>query len=445
MNNAIRVARTVLSRKGVSSAFVSMLQMSSTIFLSALFLSLLTGLVLYKTVLITTSSTFSTFWTFYGAVVSIFLLSRIPYAFLYDDEHTDVYPTVLYPSVSVVIAAKNEEEGIFRTIETCLMSQYPGEIECIVINDGSTDNTHEELVRAKAVFNDRIQVITFEENRGKREALSVGITAAKNDVFVFVDSDSYVRQDSIQHVVEHFLNDNTVGAVSGNTKVENIDENLLTRMQSIQYSISYDIYKACESVHKSVTCCPGCFSAYRRGAIKPLIDEWKAQTFLGIKGTFGDDRSLTNFVLRSWNVVYCEKAIATTVVPNRFNIYWKQQLRWKKSWVREGILGGLFMWRRSSVLGSLGFYIHFTFPFLGPLLALNVLIYSVVTHNPFLFVMFIMGFMVIGMLFSLFVRLYRNAKNFYVMPIFSILFVTVLIWQMPYAILTIKKVHWGTR
>lgn len=409
------------------------------------FFVLLFCLVLYKVLLITSAHTYTSAWTLYGIAVSFFLLSRIPYAYLYDDNHRATYADAQYPSVSVIIATKNEEAGIYRTIAACLESRYPGRIECIVIDDGSTDGTRREIERAREVFGSSVYLMVFPENRGKREAMAAGMLAAQFEIFVFVDSDSYLQPDAIRHITEHFMLDARIGAVSGNTKVENEKKNILTRMQSIQYAISFDVYKAGESVHQSVTCCPGCFSAYRRHAVRPLIQAWKSQKFLGIKGTFGDDRSLTNFVLKSWNVIYCERARASTNVPEQFRVYWKQQLRWKKSWIREGVLAGLFMWRRSHILASIGFYIHFSFPFLGPILAFNVLLYSIAAKDPFIFFIFILGFMMIGVLFSLFVRLYRNADNFFIMPLFSLLFVTVLIWQMPFAILTVRKGHWGTR
>lgn len=444
---------TNISRGAVSDAHHELTQnkkrsvyrMMSDAALLVVFLSLVVCLVLYKTVLITTASTFTSFWTLYGAVVSIFLLSRIPYAYLYDDNHSVAYDDSQYPSVSVIIAAKNEEGGIYRTIETCIHSKYSGMIECIVIDDGSTDGTRAEIMRAKETYGDAVHLIAFGKNKGKREAMAAGMIAAQNNVFVFVDSDSYLAVDALRHITEHFIADSRIGAISGNTKVENKNRNFMTRMQSIQYAISFDVYKAGESVNRSVTCCPGCFSAYRREAIRPLIEAWKGQKFLGMVGTFGDDRSLTNFVLKTWDVIYCESAHATTNVPEKFRVYWKQQLRWKKSWIREGVLAGLFMWKRKNLLASLGFYIHFSFPFLGPILALNVLAYSIAVGDPMIFLVFIIGFILIGFMFSLFVKLYRGAENVFIMPLFSIIFVTVLIWQMPYAMLTIRKGHWGTR
>lgn len=415
------------------------------IFLLFVFLFLLTGLVFYKVIFITNTYILSSFWILYGAIVSVFLLSRIPCAYLYEDKHDVIYPDSAYPSVSVLITAKNEEKIIFKTISSSINSQYPGKLECIVINDGSTDNTKKEIIRAQRVYGDIIKLISFPKNLGKREAMAAGVNNAQNEIIIFVDSDSFLATDSIRHITEHFLADKRIGAVSGNTKVKNKDTNLLTKIQSIHYAVSFDVYKTSESIFHSVTCCPGCFSAYRKITIKPLIGKLKEQKFLGVKGNFGDDRGLTSFVLKTkWNVIYCEKARATTVVPEKFSVYWRQQLRWKKSWIREGLLAGLFMWRRN-FFASLGFYINFSFPILGPILAGKVFIHSIIEHNPLLFLLFMTGFMILGTVFSLFVRVSRGAENWMYMPIFSLFFILIFTWQIFYALITLRNSRWGTR
>ena len=407
---------------------------------------LVTGLLLYKVVFIATMAVTPSFWTVYGLIATVFLVSRIPYAYLHNDAHETVYPDAAYPSVSIIIAAKNEEKGIFRTITTCVASDYPGKIECIVIDDGSSDGTKDEVIRAQNRYGSRVRLIVFPENRGKREAMAIGINEALHEIIIFVDSDSFLARDALRHITEHFLAHARIGAVSGNTKVENVNANMLTRMQSIQYAVSFDIYKASESVHHSVTCCPGCFSAYRKSTIQPLAAAWKEHKFMGSKSTFGDDRGLTNFVLQSgWDIVYCQKAKATTVVPEKFSVYWRQQLRWKKSWIREGLFAGTFMWKKRHPLASFAFYTNFSFPIVGPILAGNVFVNSLATHNPLLFVVFMSGFMLLGTVFALFTRVCFSTENWMYMPFVSLLFVCVFIWQMPYALLTLRKTHWGTR
>lgn len=419
--------------------------MLKTRLLIVCFILLITILALYKVIFIANGYVLTSFWIFYGTVVSIFLMSRIPAAYLYEDEHSTPRTDAEYPDVSIIIAAKNEEGGILETIMACVHSRYAGQIQIIAIDDGSTDGTRKEIVKACELYGDQVVLLAFDKNRGKKEAMALGVAKSQYEIIVFVDSDSFVTRDALRHITEHFLLNKKIGAVSGNTKVHNASKNLLTKMQSIQYTISFDIYKASESLFNAVTCCPGCFSAYRRDAILPLLENWKNQSFLGVKGTFGDDRSLTNFVLKTnWNVVYCEKARATTVVPEKLRVYWRQQLRWKKSWIREGALASLFMWKRN-VLGSLGFYINFSFPFLGPILAMQVLISSILIEKPLLFGIFVCSFILLGTVFSLFVHLYRDAKYWLYMPLFSIYFVSALLIQMPYAILTLRDTRWGTR
>jgi hyaluronan synthase len=273
-----------------------------------------------------------------------------------------------------------------------------------------------------------VRLVAFEVNKGKREAMAIGIEKALYPIVIFVDSDSFIAPDGIRIIAEHFLANEQVAAVSGNTKVENAGKNLMTKMQSIKYAISFDIYKASESVHHSVSCCPGCFSAYRKSAIDPLIHEWMNHKFLGSKSTFGDDRGLTNFVLRSgWKIVYCEKAKATTTVPENFFIYWKQQLRWKKSWIREGIFAGTFMWKERHPLASFGFYISFSFPFLVIVLTIRMLFQVINSGNPLLLLVFVFGFLLLGTVYALFVRVYFGARYWFYMPLFSLLYISIFI------------------
>jgi hyaluronan synthase len=103
------------------------------------------------------------------------------------------------------------------------------------------------------------------------------------------------------------------------------------------------------------------------------------------------------------------------------------------------------MWKKTHPLASFAFYTNFSFPILGPILAGTVLYQSVVTHNPLLFMVFMFGFLLLGTVFALFARVYLDAENWMWMPLVSLLFVSCFIWQMPYALLTLKKTHWGTR
>lgn len=409
-----------------------------------LFFFVLTIITLYKIVYLLHSNE-GMFWYFYSLLTGSFLLTRLPLGYFYQDLHSQTEMLQeQYPSISFVIAAKNEEDSIYATIESCMRSKYPGPVECIVINDGSTDGTEAMMQRAVKEHNGYVELISFPQNRGKREGMAAGVAASNHEIVVFVDSDSFPRQDAVRLLVEHFMENPDVGAVSGNSGVENDSANLLTKMQAIRYAISFDIFKSSESLFGAVTCCPGCFSAYRKSAILPILEAWRNQMFLGTRSTFGDDRSLTNFVLRHWKVVYCRSALATTIVPENYLKFMKQQIRWKKSWIREGITAAKFMWRKHPI-AAVSFYVNLLLPIFGPLLVGRILYLSFFGGKPAAFLVFVAGTSLMGIAFSAFLNLYERRKYWYCMPLFSLLYALILVWQMPYALLRINDTRWGTR
>lgn len=387
----------------------------------------------------------SLLWGIYSFFTSVFLLSRLPLSYFYQDSHSDSdLKKESYPSVSFVISAKNEEGVIYDTIKSVVSSRYPSKIECIVVNDGSTDRTEEMIKQSIRDFGEDVHLISFDKHRGKREAMAEGVLAARHEVIVFVDSDSFLNSDAARIIVEHFITDKTIGAVSGNTHVENSKVNTLTRMQSIRYAVSFDIFKTAEGMFGTVTCCPGCFSAYRKEALLPVLNTWRNQTFFGSRGTFGDDRSLTNFVLKTWKVHYCKSALATTIVPETYKKFFKQQLRWKKSWIREGIVAASFMWKKQPA-ASFAFYMNFIIPLFGPILVLRLFYKTAILANPLAFGVFILGMVLMGALFSLYLKMVQREKLVFYLPLFSLLYMFVLVWQMPYALIRITDTKWGTR
>lgn len=384
----------------------------------------------------------SFFIWFYGVTAGLFLLSRFIIAMYYNDHHPKVQNKKL-PSVSFVVACKNEEASIGATIDAALSSDYGAPMELIAIDDGSTDQTLAAMKTAQRKWGKKLKIISFEENRGKREGMAEGVLAAKHEIIIFVDSDSFVASDATRLIVDHFLADARVGAVSGNSLVHNAHKNILTRMQSARYGTSFDVFKAAESVFGAVTCCPGCFSAYRREAILKVLDKWRRQTFLGTRSTFGDDRSLTNFILRDWKVVYCRAAKATTIVPQTYRQFFKQQLRWKKSWIREGVNSASFMWKRNPI-ASLSFYANLLIPVISPFMAFRALFWRgfFVGSVP---VLYLVGLLSMSLLFGLFYYFISTNRYWWYVLGFSLMYAFVMIWQMPYALIRLRDTRWGTR
>ena len=162
----------------------------------------------------------------------------------------------------------------------------------------------------------RVRVIDLGRNRGKRAAMAPGIRATDAEIIAFVDSDSVLEPDALRSIVQGFA-DPHVGAICGHADVLNVTETWLTRMQAVRYFVAVQGRARRPSpLFGAVTCCSGCFSVYRREAIMPHLEWWENQTFLGVESTFGDDRSLTNCVLRTWKVRYESKAVSHTIVPD---------------------------------------------------------------------------------------------------------------------------------
>ncbi|MEA2626481.1 MAG: hyaluronan synthase [Candidatus Binatota bacterium] len=376
----------------------------------------------------------------YSIGVAGFILSRFVIALFYRPPREQG----VEPHVSVVITAFNEEDAIYRTIECCYAVEYPREkLEVIAVDDGSTDRTMDELYRAKQRWPDLV-IESYGCNKGKREAMAVGARVAHGDVLVYVDSDSFLRRDAVRKIVRGFA-DPHVAAVAGHTEVANVYKNLLTRMQQARYYVAFRVMKAAESAFGAVTCCPGCFSAYRKSCVLDVLDPWLNQRFLGVPATFGDDRSLTNFLLRNYEVIYDSEAIATTIVPEHHGKFLKQQLRWKKSWLRECMIAGTFMWKKHPI-AAVSFYAQLVFPVIAPILMLRAFVWLPLVNGDFLSMfIYTFGVMLIGLIFAAYYLFWKADSNWLYGVYFTGYYMFVLVWQMPYAIATSRDNRWGTR
>jgi hyaluronan synthase len=243
-------------------------------------------------------------------------------------------------------------------------------------------------------------------------------------------------------LVKYFVHPN-VGAVSGHTDVYNRDTNLLTQMQSVRYYIAFKVYKAAESVFGIVTCCPGCCSAYRRSYLMEYLDDWRNQKFLGKQCTFGDDRSLTNYMIKKYQATYSPEAKAHTVVPDSFGKYMRQQQRWKKSWIRETFIASSFIWKKNPI-AALFFYGYVFLAFASPVVFFRAVVWHPYTTHEFPFIYFA-GLFLMLLMHGLYYRIQVGRRNWF-LAIGAFWFNTiVLIWQLPWAFFTMADTRWGTR
>jgi hyaluronan synthase len=387
------------------------------------------------------------FFGVYSLLVSFYILSRFALSYFYvpDDLNFD---SNYEPTISFAVPSKNEGENIRETIIRIAQTDYPHQkIDIIAINDGSTDNTLSEMLRAKEIakqeYNVDVIVVDWKVNKGKREGMAACVKMSDKDLVFFIDSDSFVEKNTAREVVKYFFED-SVGAVAGHAYVANPDVNFLTKMQSVRYFIAFKAYKSAESLFGTVTCCSGCCSAYRRKFVISFIDEWLEQSFLGVKCTYGDDRSMTNFLLkRGYKTVFSPTAIVHTFVPEKFRVFMRQQLRWKKSWVRESILAGLFIWKRHPIM-SISFYMGIILPIIAPVVVFRALLWYPYVNSAIPW-FYLFGLMLMAVIYGLYYFLYMRDYKWIYGVLFATFYTLVLIWQLPYAILNIRDSRWGTR
>ena len=382
----------------------------------------------------------------YSLGVSLYLLSRFVIAYFYEVDNKKMRVDYL-PTISFGVPAKNEEDNIRETILKMAKSDYPkNKFDIIAVNDGSTDNTLQEMLVAKEIAARHgavVKVIDWKENRGKREGMAECVKMSKKDLVIFVDSDSFVNQSTARNLVKYF-SDPQVVAVAGQAYVTNENKNYLTKMQSVRYYIAFKAYKAAEAMFNSVTCCSGCCSAYRRQAVMEVLADWGQQRFLGIACTYGDDRSLTNFLLRrGYKTLFAEEAICHTMVPDNFRQFMRQQLSWKKSWVRESLIASTFIWRRNIIM-SLSFYLGFILPLAAPIIVLRALVwYPYMTGLVPCY--YLLGLMLMSLIYGLYYYIHTRDRKWFYGVLFAVFYTLVLIWQLPWAIINIRDSRWGTR
>ncbi len=392
---------------------------------------------------------FNKFLYLYSIITAGFLLSRYFFAIFYKPVPVDIHYT---PGVSVIIPCFNEETWIQRTILSCMNQDYPPDkLQVIVVDDRSTDHSVEKIEEIiqkldednpEGHIRERLSLFVQPQNGGKREALARGMRLAKHELLVFVDSDSFLSPYAVRNVVQPFK-DKEMGGVCGRTDVANTFTNSLTKMQAVRYYIAFRVMKAAEGFFDAATCLSGPLSCYRKDLVEKYCDAWLHQQFMGRRATFGDDRSLTNFILRHNRTTYQDTAICETIVPKSYKVFLKQQMRWKRSWLRESLIAGRFMWKKEPFM-AISFYFGLLVPIAAPVVVIYNLFYIPLMHRVFP-TTFLVGMALMALLMSM-AQLFLRKSSTWIFGIwFCLYYEAVLLWQMPVAWFTFWKDTWGTR
>ena len=369
------------------------------------------------------------------------------------------------PLISIIIPVKNEEENIENCIKSCIDSSYKNK-EIIVVNDGSTDKTPSILERLTKENPNELTVLHLPINLGKKHAIEKAIEKANGKFYVFMDSDCNMLNDAVENFVKIFLSDNEIGAITGHGKVRNADTgNLLEKIQDVWFDGQYRIIKGMEGSFSSLTCCSGSLSAFRKEAIINHIHQWANDRFLGLEFKFATDRRLTAFILaekikfsdekfietkengrkikcQQWKVLYSPSVNVEIGVPKTLKSLIKQQIRWRKSFIRSIFATGLIYWQRP-LPAAIIYYLTIALRLFRPYIIIKSLVLLPLTGDILSGIFYLGGAMFSGLIYGIDVRLRRPGYPRWVYrPLMNVISTFIFTWLIIYAAITIKNKTW---
>ena len=158
--------------------------------------------------------------------------------------------------------------------------------------------------------------------------------AFDQDTYILAtDGDVEFTYDAVDVLIDRLARDLRVGAVCGRTHT--LGSGPLVWYQTFDYLVGHWFQKAAEHVLGSVLCCPGCFTLYRVGALRDVVDDYSSTAVTGaefLKKDMGEDRWLSTLLnYAGWRLEYAAAADCYTHCPTTFEEFWKQRRRWVPS------------------------------------------------------------------------------------------------------------------
>jgi biofilm PGA synthesis N-glycosyltransferase PgaC len=224
------------------------------------------------------------------------------------------------PRLSILVAAYNEEDSIASTLHSIARQDYPGALQVIVIDDGSTDGTAAALAGLDYPW---LEVINLERNAGKSNALNQGLKRVRAELTLTLDGDSYLYRNALRNLVGRYLSDPPdTHAVAGAVLIRNSRKNLVTAAQEWDYFHGIAAIKRLQSLYQGTLVAQGAFSIYDTRTLRELG---------GWPDTVGEDIVLTWKLLeRGHRVGFAENACVFTNAPESWRQFIRQRQRWSR-------------------------------------------------------------------------------------------------------------------
>lgn len=264
--------------------------------------------------------------------------------------------------ISLLIPAYNEEENIVSNIRSLLKIDYP-EFEIVVVNDGSTDRTHEEVVEAFGLYPIETAVKTSlptkefrgvyynieypnliyvdKENGGKSDALNAGINVSSYPLFACLDADSRIEPDALLKLSIEFLKNTDTIVAGGLVRIANgfkikdgrvsgfsMPPRMIERFQIVEYYRSFLSGRVSWGATNSMLIVSGAFGVFQKQAVVE-VGGYKTNTI-------GEDMEIVVRLheymrahKRKYKIIFCEDSVCWTQGPMSLRDIRSQRRRWQ--------------------------------------------------------------------------------------------------------------------
>lgn len=310
--------------------------------------------------------------------------------------------TGLEPPISVLVPAYNEEQTIVSSVKALLQLQYPL-FEILVINDGSKDNTLSELIGGfglvefpearnsplttkpiKAFYRSSIYrnlCVIDKENGGKADSLNAGINASGYPLFCGVDADSVLQRDSLERIVQPFIQDAAVIACGGTIRIANgctvkdgnlisadLPKNIFALFQVVEYLRAFLFGRLGWSPFNALLIISGAFGLFKKDAVIAAG---------GYRhNTIGEDMELIVRLHRiyrqsgeKYKITFVPDPVCWTEAPEDLTTLRNQRIRWQRG-LGESLSANMSLLfnPRGGAVGWLAFPFFVIFEWLGPVI-----------------------------------------------------------------------------
>ncbi len=358
----------------------------------------------------------------------------------------------LLPTVSIIAPAYNEEKSIVENIKSLLSLDYPN-LEVIVVNDGSTDNSlqkvieHYSLVKVAYSFKETLKtqkvrgiykstniaysnlIYVDKENGGKADALNVGINISRSTLFMGIDVDCIIEKDAILRMVKTFLEENNrkVIAAGGVVRIANscdikdgrivrinYPKNFWAKFQTLEYFRAFTLGRMAWARINGLIIVSGAFGMFDR------------QIVLNVGGydtkTVGEDFELVlrmrkymhKVEKKKYKVAFIPDPLCWTEVPEKFKTLRNQRNRWTRGSIDTVLKHKDMLFRpKYGITGILSFPYWVLFEWLAPLVEAFGLVYFMIliifsTINVQVFLILLAFIFFFSLFFSLFSVFYET-------------------------------------